>query len=141
MINDLSILIVEDDDVAAESISRSLRKVSSDMKLVYAEHGQMALDILNGAHPTRKLSSPFLVLLDLNMPVMNGFEFLEAVRDSPDLQNAVIFILTTSNDDNDRARAYDNNVAGYMVKSSVGPQFAKLAILLNAYKEAVEPNH
>lgn len=141
MIKDLSILIVEDDDVAAESISRSLRKVSPDIHLVYAEHGQMALDILNNQHPTSTLSSPYLVLLDLNMPVMNGFEFLEAVRDNPDLQSAVIFILTTSNDDNDRSRAYDNNVAGYMVKSAVGPQFAKLATLLNAYKNAVVLNN
>ena len=74
------------------------------------------------------------------MPVMNGFEFLEYIRNDELLQDTVIFILTTSNDDNDRSRAYDNNVAGYMVKSAVGPQFAKLAALLCAYKNAVEPN-
>jgi len=74
------------------------------------------------------------------MPVMNGFEFLEYVRESPSLQDTVIFILTTSNDDNDRTRAYENNVAGYMVKSAVGPQFAKLAYLMDAYRNAVELN-
>ena len=141
MIKELSVLIVEDDDVAAESITRSLHKVSPEITLVYAEHGKTAIEILENKHPSRSLNTPFLVLLDLNMPVMNGFEFLEYVRDSSSLQDTVIFILTTSNDDNDRSRAYDNNVAGYMVKSAVGPQFAKLAALMDAYRNAVEPNH
>lgn len=140
MIKELSVLIVEDDDVAAESITRGLRKVAPDIQLVYAEHGKVAIDILKNQHPTRALKTPYLVLLDLNMPVMNGFEFLEYIRNDELLQDTVIFILTTSNDDNDRSRAYDNNVAGYMVKSAVGPQFAKLAALLHAYKNAVEPN-
>ena len=140
MIKELNILIVEDDDVSAESITRGIRKVSPEVKLSYAENGKVAIDILKNDHPSIKLKSPYLVLLDLNMPVMSGFEFLDYVRDDPNLQDTTIFILTTSNDDKDRARAYDNNVAGYMVKSSVGPQFAKLAMLLSAYKSAVEPN-
>lgn len=140
MISKLNVLIVEDDDVAAESITRSLKKFAPDICLVYAEHGKTAIEILEKRHPTRTLHPPYLVLLDLNMPVMNGFEFLEYVRDDATLQDTVIFILTTSNDDNDRSRAYDNNVAGYMVKSSVGPQFAKLAVLMDAYRNAVEPN-
>jgi CheY-like chemotaxis protein len=140
MIKKLSVLIVEDDDVAAESITRSLKKVAPDIDLVYAEHGKIAIEILENKHPNRTLTSPYLVLLDLNMPVMNGFEFLEYVRDDSKLQDTAIFILTTSNDDNDRSRAYDSNVAGYMVKSAVGPQFAKLAVLMNAYRNAIEPN-
>ncbi|QRV23638.1 response regulator [Marinomonas foliarum] len=140
MIKSLNVLIVEDDDVAAESITRSLKKVAPDISLVYAEHGKTAIEILENRHPSRTLKAPYLVLLDLNMPVMNGFEFLEYVREDPVLQDSVVFILTTSNDDNDRSRAYDNNVAGYMVKSSVGPQFAKLAMLMDAYRNAVEPN-
>lgn len=140
MIKNLNVLIVEDDDVAAESITRSLKKVAPEINLVYAEHGQIAIEILEKRHPTRTLNTPYLVLLDLNMPVMNGFEFLEYIREDPILQDNVVFILTTSNDDNDRSRAYDNNVAGYMVKSAVGPQFAKLAMLMDAYRNAVEPN-
>lgn len=140
MIKNLNVLIVEDDDVAAESITRSLKKVAPDISIVYAEHGKVAIEILEKRHPNRELKAPYLVLLDLNMPVMNGFEFLEYIREDPTLQDSVIFILTTSNDDNDRSRAYDNNVAGYMVKSAVGPQFAKLAMLMDAYRNAVEPN-
>lgn len=140
MINELSVLVVEDDDVASESITRSLKKVSPNINLVYAEHGKVAIEILKNEHPSRFLTTPYVVLLDLNMPVMNGFEFLEYVREDPSLQDTIVFILTTSNDDNDRTRAYDNNVAGYMVKSAVGPQFAKLAALMDAYRNAVEPN-
>lgn len=140
MIKTLSVLIVEDDDVAAESITRGLRKVAPDIIIVHAEDGRTAIEILENRHPSKALISPYLVLLDLNMPVMNGFEFLEYVRDSKSLQDTVIFILTTSNDDGDRSRAYANNVAGYMVKSAVGPQFAKLAYLMDAYRNAVEPN-
>lgn len=140
MSKELSVLIVEDDDVSAESITRSLRKVAPDIGIIHAEEGKTAIAILEKTHPDKVIKSPFLVLLDLNMPVMNGFEFLEYIRDSKNLQDTVIFILTTSNDDTDRSRAYANNVAGYMVKSEVGPQFAKLATLLNAYKNAVELN-
>lgn len=141
MIKELNILIVEDDDVAAESITRGIKKVAPEINLFYAENGKIAIDLLKNKHSGVQLISPYLVLLDLNMPVMSGFEFLDHVRDDPNLQDTTIFILTTSNDDNDRARAYNNNVAGYMVKSSVGPQFAKLAMLLKAYREAVEPNN
>lgn len=138
MIKELSILLVEDDDVAAESVIRSLKKVVSDINIIVAENGRVAIDILQGKRPEKELPSPFIVLLDLNMPVMNGFEFLEEIRHSEEFQDLVVFILTTSNQDSDRSKAYHHNVAGYMVKSSVGPQFSKLANLLTAYKAAIE---
>jgi len=140
MINNFSILLVEDDDVAAESVIRGLRKTNTQINVVIAENGKKALDILRYEDPETKITSPFVVLLDLNMPVMNGFEFLEQVRNDERLNGVVIFILTTSDNDSDKAKAYDNQVAGYMVKSSVGPQFAKLATLLEAYKDAIELN-
>lgn len=137
MIKDLNILLVEDDDVAAESVIRSLRKTSPDIPITVAENGQVALDIISGEADV-KVPWPYIVLLDLNMPIMNGFEFLEKVRESETLQKLVIFVLTTSNEDSDRSKAYNHNVAGYMVKSAVGPQFSKLAHLLDTYRDAVE---
>lgn len=136
----LNVLLVEDDDVAAESVVRSLRKVSPEIPVTIAENGKKALDILLGKNSEKKFEPPYIVLLDLNMPVMNGFEFLEEVRNSEQLKDIVIFILTTSNEDSDRTKAYCHNVAGYMVKSAVGPQFSKLASLLDSYKNAVELN-
>lgn len=141
MFKKLNVLLVEDDDVAAESVVRSLRKISKHINVVLAENGKIALEILRNEDEGSQIDSPFLVLLDLNMPVMNGFEFLEHVRHDEKLSRVVIFILTTSNDDKDKARAYDNHVAGFMVKSSVGPQFSKLATLLDAYRDAIEINN
>jgi len=133
----LSIVLVEDDDVAAESVMRGLKRSGVSAPVVWAQDGEMALQVLRGADPERSAERPRVVLLDLNMPRMNGFEFLQHVRADPVLRDEVVFVLTTSDTDADRMRAYHENVAGYMVKASVGPQFAKLAQLLQSYRLAV----
>lgn len=133
----LTILLVEDDDVAAESVMRSLNKAGCAFPVVWAEDGGVALDALRGLDPTRRVPRPRIVLLDLNMPRVDGFEFLQQVRAHPGLHDEVIFVLTTSDADTDRTRAYQENIAGYMVKTAVGPQFAKLAHLLGSYQAAV----
>ncbi len=132
-----TILLVEDDDVAAESVVRSLQKHGCNYPVVWAEDGQAALDILRSEDALRVVPRPRVILLDLNMPRMDGFEFLQQIRSDPALKSDVVFILTTSNTDSDRARAYHQCIAGYMVKSAVGPQFVKLVSLLNSYQEAV----
>lgn len=134
----LHVLLVEDDDVAAEAVVRSLRRAGIPVPIVWAEDGEVALAALRDEDPTRRVQRPRLILLDLNMPRMSGFEFLEIVRSDPELRDEVVFVLTTSSDDSDRARAYNEHVAGYMVKSAVGPQFAKLAQLLEGYRSAVQ---
>jgi CheY-like chemotaxis protein len=133
----MQILLVDDDDVAVESVMRGMSKFEVNFPIVVAEDGKVALDILQGAHPTRKIEEPYVVLLDLNMPNMNGFDFLEAVRSDPDLKKTIVFVLTTSSSDADRLRAYNENIAGYMVKNMVGPQFSTLFTLLNNYAEVV----
>jgi CheY-like chemotaxis protein len=126
----LEVLVVDDDDVTAEMVVRALKKVSSHIRVVAAADGQEGLDILRGIS-TKRLIKPYIVLLDLNMPRMNGFEFLSEIRQDAALRETVIFVLTTSDSDGDRSRAYQELIAGYMVKSAVGPQFARLAGLLN----------
>lgn len=133
----MQILLVEDDDVAVESVMRSMVKHDVSFPIVVAEDGQVALDILQGVHPTRKIEAPFVVLLDLNMPNMNGFEFLEKVRSNPELKKIVVFVLSTSSSDADRVKAYNESIAGYMVKNMVGPQFSKLFKLLNDYADTI----
>jgi CheY-like chemotaxis protein len=133
----LTILLVDDDDVAAESVERSLKRHNVNLPLVVAEDGAIALQILRGEHPTRTLGRPHIILLDLNMPRMNGFEFLQEVRADQNLRDSVVFVLTTSNTETDRTRAYHEHIAGYMVKSAVGPQFSKLAHLLADYHTSV----
>lgn len=132
-----SVLLVDDDDVATEGVLRSFRKLGIQCNTVIAEDGLVALEILRNEHPTRRLTGPFLVLLDLNMPRMDGFQFLEVIRKDPALRQTVVFVLTTSARDTDRARAYNENVAGFMVKSAVGPQFSLLASFLDKYSASV----
>lgn len=137
MKKNMNILLVEDDDVAAESVVRSLKKNAMHFPVILAQDGLEALSILRGTHTTLTLKSPYLILLDLNMPRMNGFEFMQEVRADKALRESVIFVLTTSDADSDRSRAYHENIAGYMVKSAVGPQFANLAKLLDSYNTAI----
>lgn len=143
MINEqkINILLVDDDDVSAESVVRSLRKNAVDFPITLARDGMEALEILRATHPHLSIEKPYLVLLDLNMPRMNGFEFLHEVRGDKTLHSSVIFVLTTSDAESDRVRAYEENIAGYMVKSVVGPQFSKLTSLLESYRATISlPN-
>ena len=136
--SNLNLLLVDDDDVAAESVTRSLRKHNVPCEPVWAENGEVALQILRNEHPDKHVSEPRIILLDLNMPRMNGFEFLEELRHDSKLRSSVVFVLTTSDAESDRTRAYHENIAGYMVKAAVGPQFAKLATLIADYCTSVK---
>lgn len=132
----LDILVVDDDDVTAESVQRALKKTPGRFRVIPAVDGRDALDVLRGL-TDRRVRRPYLILLDLNMPRMNGFEFLAAMRADRALRDSVIFVLTTSDSDGDRARAYHEIIAGYMVKSAIGPQFARLAAMVLEYSGAV----
>ncbi|MCG8357417.1 MAG: response regulator [Kiloniellales bacterium] len=136
--SELNVLLVEDDDVEAEAVTRSFKKHGLPFPVVVAGDGMEALGVLRGERPEIKIEKPYVVLLDLNMPRMNGFEFLQELRADDLLSNSVVFVLTTSDSDVDKSRAYQDHVAGYMVKASVGPQFMKLAQLLKDYRDAVE---
>lgn len=133
----LNVLLVEDDDVAAESVLRGLSRVGLNLPVVWAEDGGVALQMLRGSDGRRKVERPRLVLLDLNMPRVDGFEFLRQLRADPELHDDVVFVLTTSDTESDRRRAYHENIAGYMVKAAVGPQFARLAQVVAGYQAAV----
>lgn len=133
----VNLLLVDDDDVAAEAVVRSLRKHTVDFPVTLARDGIEALEILRKTHPDLSIEKPYIILLDLNMPRMNGFEFLQEIRNDNQLRDSVVFVLTTSDFDADRTRAYQENIAGYMVKLAVGPQFSKLAALLNDYRNVV----
>jgi CheY-like chemotaxis protein len=132
-----SILLVDDDDVAAEAVVRGLAKNAMHCPITIAEDGSVALQVLRGTHPTSAIAKPYVVLLDLNMPRMNGFEFLRELRMDKQLRNTVVFVLTTSGSPAERASAYEENIAGYIVKSGVGPQLSGLARFLIEYRSAI----
>jgi CheY-like chemotaxis protein len=79
-----------------------------------------------------------LVLLDLNMPRMNGLEFLKAIRSDPEFHNIPVVVLTTSNDDRDKVEAYNFNVAGYLLKPVTFINFVEVMAALNKYWMLVE---
>jgi CheY-like chemotaxis protein len=132
----IEVPVIDDDELTAEVIERGLRKAGVQVRIVAACDGRDGLDVLRGK-VDRKIRRPYLILLDLNMPKMNGFEFLEEVRNDSALRDSIVFVLSTSDTDADRSRAYQELVAAYMVKSAIGPQFAKLALLLQQYTTTV----
>jgi CheY-like chemotaxis protein len=116
--HNINILLVDDDDVAVENVMRSMDKLGVRFPVVVAEDGQDALDILREKHPQKKIEAPYLVLLDLKMPRMDGFEFLKAIRKDSQLESTVVYILTTSDSNVDREKAYHENIAGYLLKDT-----------------------
>lgn len=114
---ELKILLVEDDELDVMGIRRALQKLRIVNPLIVANDGIEALEILQGSDCKKKLSRPFIILLDINMPRMNGIEFLDELRKDEDLKETQVFILTVSNQDDDIYRAYQQNVAGYILKS------------------------
>lgn len=125
----VTLFLVDDDDVDAMGVIRALRKRRIGNPVIRAKDGVDALEKLKSGEVPR----PYIILLDLNMPRMGGLEFMKAVREDHDLATSVIFVLTTSQSDQDIAEAYKSHVAGYVVKSDMDDIFSKLGNMLNIY--------
>lgn len=130
---EVTVLLVDDNDVDREAVKRAFAKHRIANTIVTAINGEDALDALRGTNGREAVPRPYLVLLDLNMPRMNGLEFLEALRADATLHDSIVFVLTTSKSDEDRLAAYGHNVAGYVQKGDVGAQFVNLLTLLDHY--------
>ena len=134
----LNILLVEDDDGDAKAINRALAKAKIANPVYRAHDGQEAMEILTDSHADIKLPRPALLLVDINMPRMNGIELLREIRQKEELKRTVVFMLTTSDRDEDKIEAYDLNVAGYILKEKAGHDFLRLIELLDTYWRIVE---
>lgn len=133
----IKVLLVDDDLVDRMAVLRGFSRAALDAEVQVASDGREALEILRSDDPKLRMEEPFLVLLDLNMPGMGGLAFLEEVRKDPTLRRTVIFVLTTSDSDEDRMAAYDHLVAGYVLKSKAGRNFEGLISMLQAYWSVV----
>ena len=133
----VTVLLVDDDDVDVKAVRRAFRKAKIANPMQVARDGVEALAMLRGQDGHTALSRPYIIILDLNMPRMDGREFLTELRKDPVLHDAVVFVLTTSQADEDRAASYDKNVAGYIVKSDVGEGFLNVTNLLDCYWRVV----
>ena len=133
-----TILIIDDDEVDVRLIKRSLQQTKVTNPIMVAYDGQEALAMLRGEEGHPSVPSPYLILLDLNMPCMNGLEFLEVLRADDALHRSVVFVLTTSNDDRDRAAAYDQHIAGYLLKDRAGDDLLLVGRLVDHFFVAVQ---
>lgn len=131
----LNILLVEDDEVDVMNVRRAFERNRVSNPLFVAGNGLEALEMLRGNVLPKDRR---LILLDLNMPKMNGIEFLEALRADPDLASLPVVVLTTSNDDQDKIDAYNFNVAGYLLKPVTFNNFCERMATLDKYWTLVE---
>ena len=131
----LNVLLVEDDEVDVMNVKRAFEKNHIMNPLYLAANGIEALELLRGNDIP---ASRRLVLLDLNMPRMNGIEFLQELRQDPQLAATTVVVLTTSNDERDKVEAYSLNVAGYILKPVTFDNFCEAMVALNKYWSLVE---
>lgn len=131
---ELHILLVDDDEIDVMNVQRAFERNRITNPVHVAGNGVEALQQLRGG----SIGPRRLVLLDLNMPKMNGIEFLRAVRADPALQSTSVVVLTTSNEERDKVEAYRLNVAGYLVKPVTFASFCDLMATLNKYWTLVE---
>jgi CheY-like chemotaxis protein len=130
----LHILLVDDDEVDVMTVRRAFERNHITNPLHTASDGLDALQKLrDGSIGARRI-----VLLDLNMPKMNGIEFLSAVRADPALKCTSIVVLTTSSEERDKIEAYKRNVAGYFVKPVTFTRFVDVMAALDRYWTLVE---
>jgi CheY-like chemotaxis protein len=131
----LNVLLVEDDEVDVMTVQRAFKKGNIANPLYLAGNGLEALAMLRGAsgQPSAIPTERRIILLDLNMPKMNGLEFLHELRADPKIRHIPVVVLTTSDEEQDLMHAYDLNVAGYIVKSVVFSAFIERMVALNKY--------
>lgn len=128
-ISDKPILLVEDDRVDVMTVMRALREIKVTNPVVNLENGEDALKYLHDP----KNDKPCIILLDLNMPIMNGIEFLQVVKHEALLKRIPVVVLTTSEEQQDKMNSFDLGVAGYMAKPVDYRQFVEVMRTIDAY--------
>jgi len=134
----MKFVVVDDDEIDREVIRRALRKIGSKTEVVEAENGVEALLLLRGSANSAPLPKPYIVILDLNMLMMNGFEFLDEMRRDSALKYTPIFVLSTSNSMVDKERAHRKCISGYIVKSNKQENFLQAMTMLENYQQVTE---
>ena len=129
MKTDETILLVEDDVVDAMTVKRALKDINVTNKLVVKGNGEEALQYLRDESNQR----PCIIILDINMPKMNGIELLRMLKQDDELRRIPAIVLTTSQGEQDRLHSFDLSAAGYMIKPVEYPQFVETVRKINLY--------
>lgn len=136
MKEDISIMLVEDDDVDAENVVRAFKKNKITNPLYIANNGEEALALLRNEDPyadPEMYRRPGIILLDINMPIMNGIEFLKEVKADEKFKSIPVIVLTTSKEENDRVESFKLSVAGYVIKPVEFADFIKVVKTIDLY--------
>ncbi|MEE9116732.1 MAG: response regulator [Thermoplasmata archaeon] len=112
MKEDVLILLVEDDRVDALTVKRAFKELKVTNPVAVTGNGEEALEYLRN----KDNKQPGIILLDLNMPKMNGLEFLDAAKKDNELKSIPVIVLTTSKEEQDKMESYSHSVAGYIIK-------------------------
>ncbi|CAN7791938.1 response regulator [Caballeronia sp. LjRoot34] len=123
------ILLVEDDEVDIMTIRRALKEIHVVNPVIPQENGEQALAYLRD--PANE--KPCIILLDLNMPVMNGIEFLQVAKNDDELKRFPVVVLTTSEEQQDKVNSFNFSVAGYMAKPVDYRQFVEVMRSIDLY--------
>jgi len=123
------ILLIEDDLIDKMTVERALKEIRVTNRLDFVGNGEEALDFLRD--PTNE--KPGIILLDLNMPKMNGIDFLKIAKQDPALKRIPVIVLTTSKDERDRVDSFNLGVAGYMIKPVDYMQFVEVVKAIDLY--------
>jgi CheY-like chemotaxis protein len=133
-----TILLIDDDAIDVSAIRRAIGELRIVNPVVAARDGVEALEMLRGENGHAKLGTPLLILLDLHMPRMDGIEFLEELRGDPDLRRTMVFVMTGSASEDDKERAYEYNIAGYVPKSGPARSLVQSIAALENYWRTIE---
>lgn len=123
------VLLIEDDNVDAMTVERAFKDIKVANPLVRTANGEEALDYLRAEDNVK----PCVILLDLNMPKMNGVEFLKALKVDIELKKMPVVVLTTSNEEQDVMDSFELSAAGYMVKPVDYKKFVEAVRAINLY--------
>lgn len=132
----VNVLVVDDDHIDVRMAVRVLQRMSGIGRISVARDGLEALLMLRGALDHEPVMEPYVILLDLNMPKMNGIDFLRVLRRDKRLQHASVIVLTTSNTVEDRAAVEDERVLGYVTKSQLSVDWRVLESILEPITSA-----
>jgi CheY-like chemotaxis protein len=127
----INILLVEDDEIDVMNVKRAFKKNNISNPLHVCGNGVDALEYLKSID--NPLNLPRIILLDINMPRMGGIEFLRELRATDNIKHISVFVMTTSNEEQDKVNAYKLNVAGYILKPLSIESFISSVAMLNNY--------
>ncbi len=123
------VLLVEDDAIDTMTVRRAFRDLKLSNPLAHATNGEEALKYLNDPENPK----PCVILLDLNMPRMNGVEFMRVIKVDPALKKIPVVVLTTSRDDRDIVESYKLSAAGYIIKPVDYKKFVEAIRTIDVY--------